>query len=374
MYKAPWLDVILYVGSVQGLFLIPIIWRKHYSNKSAVKYLTYLLLLSSLLMLGRVNFKSSFVNTFAEVILLPDVALFIFGPFLYFFTLSIFKTNEEVGLDKWKHYIPGLIHIFIFNTIIGSNVAGYFHFLSQEQLWWSFKIIELLGLISCFIYAFMSYKHLIAYYSNYSKGYAADLPVGFVKWVLRLVFCLLFIWFLAYTINLFKNPQYIIYTFIWIVNAILIFYISYKIILEDRILSLPTITTFEENMSYSQAVVDVDNVAELLDFMEENRPYLEPELSLQELADRIGWTKHKLSATINNSQLKNYFDFINEYRVKEFINIKSTSRGSLRTIMEVAYEVGFNSKSAFNRAFKKETNQSPTEYFTKVVEETTFSS
>lgn len=94
----------------------------------------------------------------------------------------------------------------------------------------------------------------------------------------------------------------------------------------------------------------------------EQKLYLEPELSLSELAIKLKTNNTVLSAAINQNFEKNFNDFVNEYRVEEVKRqLKDPSNAHL-SLLGVALECGFNSKSTFNRAFKKFTGQSPKEF------------
>ena len=96
--------------------------------------------------------------------------------------------------------------------------------------------------------------------------------------------------------------------------------------------------------------------------MNEDKPYLDSSLTLQKLADIIGISPQHLSQTINERMNQNFFDFVNCYRIKEAKRLLVDPKGELLTILAIAEEVGFNSKSSFNTAFKKITGMTPTEY------------
>jgi AraC-like DNA-binding protein len=98
-------------------------------------------------------------------------------------------------------------------------------------------------------------------------------------------------------------------------------------------------------------------------FMEEQKPYLDSQLTLQKLAMLSNIPAYRISDILNKHLGINFFDFINRYRVEEWKRQIADAPTS-RTIQETAFQVGFNSKSSFNTAFKKHTGQTPSEYRT----------
>jgi len=96
--------------------------------------------------------------------------------------------------------------------------------------------------------------------------------------------------------------------------------------------------------------------------MEEEKPYLDPFLNIKELAKKIAIPTHHLSQVINSSFDKNFFDFINSYRIEESKKLLTKYSAQEKTILEILYDCGYNSKSVFNTAFKKHTGLTPTQY------------
>lgn len=99
-------------------------------------------------------------------------------------------------------------------------------------------------------------------------------------------------------------------------------------------------------------------------YMNAEKPYLEPELSLTDLARRLHTNPSVLSQVINSGIGKNFNDFINEYRVNEFKQKVQHPANQHLSLLGIALECGFNSKATFNRAFRKFTGQSPKEFIT----------
>ncbi|MQY80049.1 MAG: helix-turn-helix domain-containing protein [Bacteroidetes bacterium] len=100
----------------------------------------------------------------------------------------------------------------------------------------------------------------------------------------------------------------------------------------------------------------------LIRYMKSQKPYLEPSLSLDELAEKVSIPPHHLSQILNTCLNHNFFDFINSYRIKESERLLSEQDSYRKTILEILYETGFNSKSVFNTAFKKHTGMTPTQF------------
>ncbi|MBN1270956.1 MAG: AraC family transcriptional regulator [Candidatus Aminicenantes bacterium] len=100
----------------------------------------------------------------------------------------------------------------------------------------------------------------------------------------------------------------------------------------------------------------------LIDFMKSQKPYLNPSLSLSELAGMISLPAYQLSQVINSCFHKNFYDFINSYRVRESQRLLSEPPQDQKTVLEILYETGFNSKSVFNSAFRKFTGMTPSQF------------
>jgi len=96
--------------------------------------------------------------------------------------------------------------------------------------------------------------------------------------------------------------------------------------------------------------------------MREEKLYLDSELSLNDLSDRMGLSVHQLSELINQGHGLNFNDYINQFRVEEFKYLLQQSRFENDTLLAVAFEAGFNSKTTFNTSFKKLTGLTPTQY------------
>lgn len=147
---------------------------------------------------------------------------------------------------------------------------------------------------------------------------------------------------------------YIIYTLIFI--AVVISAVRFHLFRVKKMI-------LKERKSYElePEIID-DYVKRIRLHMETVKPYLDPNFMISMLSDAVSIPVYHISHTINNRFQKNFNEFINSYRIDE-AKRKLSEPGQHRTpILDIAYEVGFNSKSTFNNAFKKNTNMTPTQY------------
>jgi AraC-like DNA-binding protein len=100
----------------------------------------------------------------------------------------------------------------------------------------------------------------------------------------------------------------------------------------------------------------------LQQYMREEKPFLDPSLTIQDVAAAIEVPVRDLSLLINHRLEQHFYDFVNSYRIKYAMAILKDAAKSKVTVLEILYEVGFNSKSSFNTAFKKHTGSTPTDF------------
>lgn len=96
--------------------------------------------------------------------------------------------------------------------------------------------------------------------------------------------------------------------------------------------------------------------------MEVEKPYLDPELTIETLARQIAVPRHYLTQVINERYEKNFFLFVNEYRIDSVKNALRSADQADRTLLEIAFDSGFSSKSTFNAAFKQFTGMTPSQF------------
>jgi len=135
---------------------------------------------------------------------------------------------------------------------------------------------------------------------------------------------------------------------------------------------IPATNQNQENVKYQKSPLsekDVSMIYERLkQCMNEKKPFINPDLTLNDLAKSLEVHPNHLSQVINSNEHKNFYDLINEKRIQEFIQLISQSSSQKYTLMALAYDCGFNSKASFNRNFKKYTGVTPSDYLKNLSE------
>ncbi len=140
--------------------------------------------------------------------------------------------------------------------------------------------------------------------------------------------------------------------------------------LMDRILQIPEDTPASDrryrNPLLSKDLLN-DGVRNLKRLMEEEKVFLDPELTLKGLAEISGMPSNQMSQLLNEGFGQNFSEFVNSYRLDAFKEKVQDARNHHKTILALAFESGFNSKTVFNTFFKKMTGQTPSKYWKSIV-------
>ena len=320
----------------------------------------------------------------ATAMILPAFS-FLFFPLMYFYILSIAFNGFKL---EWKHSIHLIVFVFFsvsmfFEYHIYSTEIQYIKLTSTDGFrpWFLPTIYVLLHLQALFymvlsILAVLKYKKLVN--ENYSS-----LKNRNYKWIISLTFVFVFITLSGLFRNImrfFINPEiddYLIYIMAPL-NFLFLIWLIYKAmsqpflftgidtqvqlvedyIKENKLLEKRRTLENEEEFNNEDTVI----MQQLESYMQEQNAFLNPSLSIFDLAKGLGFSSNQLSVFLNRRLNKNFFDFVNDYRINLAKEILSDPIKKKTTVLEILYKVRFNSKSSFNTAFKKSTGLTPSEY------------
>jgi AraC-like DNA-binding protein len=166
------------------------------------------------------------------------------------------------------------------------------------------------------------------------------------------------------------------------INVLLIFFIGYygfkqaliypsdkakpDLIVKDQSAGANLIENAGTSPKYLKSGLQKDNVdvyySSLIQLMDSEKLFLDSRLSIKTVADKLGMSVNHLSQVINQQSGKNFFMFINEFRVEEAKKLLLDQSNKKYTILAIAYDCGFNSKSSFNTIFKQYTGKTPSDF------------
>lgn len=150
-----------------------------------------------------------------------------------------------------------------------------------------------------------------------------------------------------------------------VVFAISIFILGFKGLFQQTILPVKedSLTTDSaEKTDNIEISVDEKLLNRLIEYMNAHKPFVDPELTLTTLASQMNISRNQMSELINNGTGSNFYDFINKFRAEEVKQIMANPKFKDYTLLAIAFEAGFPSKSTFNSIFKKFTGLTPSEY------------
>lgn len=295
----------------------------------------------------------------------------LYVPFLYLYIRSM--TDPQFRLRRWNllHMLPfAMMAILIFvkyhrhgpEMLRLIMAQKYLLTEAQRQIYGWIVDIQFIIYAIASVITLKTYRHGIkGLYSNIEKinlSWLNFVLFGFIGWK-ALEIIETFVWILF-------QAECTIYLYITSLLIFLIFVsqIVLRGLKQPELFAgnapVPSRKKYEKTLLSDEAKEDYKH--QLLHYMVREKPHLNPELTLNDLAESLNIPPHHLSQVLNTCMGQNFFDFINGYRIEESKRILSETDDMKKTILEVLYETGFNSKSVFNTAFKKYTGMTPTQF------------
>ncbi len=283
----------------------------------------------------------------------PFSFFFAIGPLLYLYTKNRFSETVRVRWSDAVHCIPLIIEwtIFYFNY-----PEGPFDDYRRYSMVSSRFLLPFFGAISIIIYCFIASKIAT---SKESRPWKRKLLIFGGLWSLYLGYSLINA--LRFNAYISDYDTYPFFMTIWFFTL----WATLKALLSpDLVTVIAPKKVKRSDKETSPALLERANW--LKSKMETEEYYLDPELTLQSLANELGIPANTISQTINDGLNKSFSDFVNEYRIDSVIQkFKNTMYDNV-TILGMAYDSGFNSKTTFNRTFKKMTGTTPAAYKEKI--------
>lgn len=280
-------------------------------------------------------------------------------PILFFISVKFYtEPRHRFNIKDVMYFIPLLLFVVIL-------------LCEPAESRRSFNIlVTVFTSASGLLYTVLSYRQVLRHQQKIESFISNKEPID-LNWIKYIIYSFIgsTIIYICYafssdssSLNIYMN----LYFFL-IVNLIAYFSIKQGEIFPHSLDVKQLATPFlSEEGSSTKALMDDEQLnaqkEHLIQLMNDEKPYLDTELNLLKLADQMSLSAHQLSYIVNKGFGENFFSFINRYKVENAKKLLQNPDYDHYTILAIAYESGFNSKTAFNTTFKKLTDQTPSEF------------
>jgi AraC-like DNA-binding protein len=306
-----------------------------------------------------------------------SVAL-LYGPLLYFYFKRINQQYVLKPIDV-LHIIPSLLLLAVLIPFYSLSAKEKLKIMFDISTLYSTRdflyIVFIPKLSSYIIYGFLTGK----LYFNKQNNLATKNDDVLVKWK-RNIYYIHIMYILAYafygiTISgiLIITRSEAIYHFQVMAMSLMVLYIAQMAYLQPKVFNYKSFILNNSIVGVSKYLksgltpsLSVELKEELINLFTVQKVYRDSSLNLETLSEKLNTTRHNTSQIINEHFDMNFFELINKFRIDEAIDLLIEDKNGNLNIIDIAYEVGYNNKVTFNKAFKKTTSLTPTEFIDSV--------
>lgn len=373
--------VLLLTGIVAGLLAMLILLTEK-ANKRANRLIAGLVLVCVGTLLHNFLLAAGIYNNYPFLYFLPVIASLGVGPLLFLYINSLTGIKKIPASHTLLHLLPMILQCLAYMLCFVQNTADkYLLYIDVYEPW--LNPVQIIGTyISIGLYGYLSWSTLHQFKTALSDFYT-DSHIMVLGWLRKLL--LLFLGHYALSIvfilvaYLFKTETPFFLSDI--TRSVIIFVIAIFASRQNSLLlirknvqevnklkneqpglvqpSPPAETFGQEEFTDKPKEVNAALLQQIIALVEEEQLYLNEELTVADVASKLGYSARTISFTVNNGLQKSFSLFINEYRVQLFKERKLSGKYDHLSIMGLAYDCGFNSKSTFNRMYKEITGAAP---------------
>jgi AraC-like DNA-binding protein len=354
---------VLFLGAAQGIVLSVVLLTLRHGHRTANRILACILMLFSINMILHTLSHTKYFFNIPHHSGLITLLFFPFGPLFYFYVKALTSRPGQFpfGKKEFLHFLPFGICTILF-------VPFYLQSLHSDKPPFMQPILSGLVIMHVLIYIFVVIKRLRDHSGNIKTSFSSLEKIN-LKWLRSLVTGVVIFWLVVLFLEglgVKAGP----WNFIWVLVSIFMYSIGYLGMRQPEIFSGTTVVEELPKKKYEKSTLTPGKAEEylrrLLEMMSTNKPFLENDLTLPGLAKKLSITPHELSQIINEQLNRNFFEFVNSYRVEEAQKMITDPGNENLKIAAIGFNVGFNSTSAFNVAFKKHTGLTPSQSRKKI--------
>lgn len=289
------------------------------------------------------------------------------GPSLYLYAKTVSEPNYVLRKTDFIHFVPVILEIVYYFSPVYRQL-GQYTLTAPQDIYHLIWIIEQVGsIVSIMVYLVLT-NIILWKYGRWLRGNYSDTAKRALTWLRRpvILYSTFFaLWFGTRAVDVFRfddsmsiEPYYPL--------LILLSFSTYWIGTRGYFEIQIDVDGFGQserkiNIDPSDDVLLVPVYRELTRVMVQEKPFLDDDLSLSQLASQLKVNPRLLSRAINIKAGKNFYDFINQFRIDEFKRLVTTADKS-KSLIDLAHDCGFGSKATFNNAFKRFTGMTPSEF------------
>ncbi|HUX97648.1 MAG TPA: AraC family transcriptional regulator [Bacteroidales bacterium] len=363
------IDPVLYIGISQSFFAGLLIATSKPLTTAKRVMSAWLFLICIELIFALINSKVIEMYSFQFI-------TFTYGPLLYLYVIHITKPDRKFNWFSLLHFLP-FAGFFVVSVIFRTEplVRDLRSFFVPDKLISLRIVYGICFFLSITLYSILSFIVIRRHQDNlknfvsYTSGM---LTLNWLKILSISFYTAYFIVFILGGINMIGNyipfdPYFVIFGFITLFTFVYSFYgIKQPVIFGEKIHLSEEDKNDAETEKYARSGLKESQaetyLEKLINYVESEKPYLNRDLSIHDLSQLTDIPRHYLTQILNERHGKSFFLFINEYRVKEVIERFEDPKNNSFTILAIAYDSGFNSKTTFNSIFKSQTGMTPSKY------------
>ena len=365
------------IGAAQGLFLSLALFLKKEKHGRFLSIFLFLFTIELFTEFLAIDVKSNADLTYfnTPVFLLENAIFLLYGPVFYFYVSSITSDKKRMKKKDILHFLPFIAYsIFLAGFYIYIIITGIENLKDSEEsnIEKIFSIaINTVFYLQVLVYIYLSRKSMNNYKKRILRNFS-DIHKISCRWLSILIYVISFIWaatfFSTLCSSMFNKTAAGIAINIFYVTVIIMFFsIGYFVLLMPDIYGKIHSEIKEEpakNEKYKKNIIEAkkrrEYISRINKVLQEDKLYLESEITIRQFSEASGIPSHHLSQILNDAFGKNFYTFINEFRVEHAAQLLSENPSA--NILSVCFQSGFNSKSVFNDVFKKFKGFTPSEF------------
>ncbi len=344
----------------QGIFASLVLWLLP-SNRKSNHILSILLLCLSLWLIDSFFNRAGIYGQNPDYYFLPIYYSFAFGPLIYFYVRSLTNHNFQIKKRHLAHFIPVLLQAILYLFLTFQDYEFKRDYWLNIHRPYTYRLEFNGTFLSLAIYTVVSFKRILKYQKWLSENFSetSKIRLNWLKTILLILLVLCIQWFVELILREFFDNYYQ-YDFSPMILGILCLTLAVGGILQQRMVDIQFVQ--EPHSPDLHFEIDPAIITRIVEVMSDRKAYLHPQLTLKEFSNLCDLPPRIVSKHINVSQGTSFIDFVNSYRVDDVKkNLVSPDNDHL-TLEAIAYDSGFNSKSTFNRIFKKFVGVSPSQF------------